>query len=121
MELPEKRIHVLKVDMLREQRSKYERWVAAARRFVEAHLEADTLLRHYSSVLEALLRCPSGPSGPPRFLPGSLCARACVPSMSQQHPRGLMHASASLLWWRRCCGGGLVARFVVFRGSCLGP
>ena len=111
MELPEKRIHVLKVDMLREQRSKYERWVAAARRFVEAHLEADTLLRHYSSVLEALLRCP----------PGSLCARACVPSMSQQHPRGLMHASASLLWWRRCCGGGLVARFVVFRGSCLGP
>eukprot|EP00892_Ulva_mutabilis_P006202 jgi/Ulvmu1/3954/UM018_0177.1 len=56
VELPEKRIHVVKVNMLREQRSKYEQWAAAARTFVAAHLEADTLLRHYSSVLEALLR-----------------------------------------------------------------
>lgn len=57
VELPEKRIHVVKVAMAREQRAQYERWAAAARLFVEAHLDADTLLRHYSSVLEALLRC----------------------------------------------------------------
>lgn len=62
VELPEKRIHVVKVTMGGEQRGKYEQWAAAARAFVSAHLDADTLLRHYSSVLEALLRCALRPS-----------------------------------------------------------
>lgn len=71
VELPEKRIHVVKVAMAREQRAQYERWAAAARLFVEAHLDADTLLRHYSSVLEALLRCR------PRLMHACACALVC--------------------------------------------
>lgn len=67
VELPEKRVHIVKVAMQRKQRSKYEAWAAATRPFVLAHLEANTLLRHYSSILEGLLRCA----------PAHRCADAC--------------------------------------------
>jgi hypothetical protein len=55
--LPDKRVHVVKVDMPRSQRKKYAAWMAAGRSVVRRYIDADTLTRNWAHVLEILTRC----------------------------------------------------------------
>jgi hypothetical protein len=62
--LPEKRVHVLKVDMTRPQRAKYTRWLGAGRNIVRGFIAADTVMQNWAHVLQILTRY-APPIAPP--------------------------------------------------------
>lgn len=57
VQLPEKKIHVIKVDMTRSQRTKYNAWMGAGRTVVRNFIAADTLMQNWAHVLQILTRC----------------------------------------------------------------
>ena len=57
VQLPEKRVHVIKVDMTRAQRTKYNAWMGAGRTVVRNFIAADTLMQNWAHVLQILTRC----------------------------------------------------------------
>ena len=65
--LPPKIIEFVDVELEGEHRGLYDKWERAGREAIVSHLESDTLLRNYSSVLEIILRCDAS-------LPSALCA-----------------------------------------------
>ncbi|GAB4821905.1 hypothetical protein N2152v2_008951 [Parachlorella kessleri] len=54
--LPPRNVHLVTVQLSREERHKYERWEEAGQRIVQRHLSSDTLLQNYTAVLEIILR-----------------------------------------------------------------
>lgn len=62
VQLPEKRMHVVKVDMGHAQRTKYAAWMGAGRAVVRGFIASETLLRNWAHVLQILTRYVNTPS-----------------------------------------------------------
>ena len=54
--LPSKTVQIVRVNLSPEDRLRYERLETEGRRLVSGHLQSQTLMQNYSSVLEIILR-----------------------------------------------------------------
>jgi hypothetical protein len=54
--LPPKNIEVVSVELADGHRHKYDAWELAGRRIISHHIEQESFMREYSTVLEIILR-----------------------------------------------------------------